>query len=111
MVQIARMNNITKLLLAIEICVLIPLTSYMSLLSAGAGAMLAGHEGGAWGWGFMLAAIYGLSAGGLLAIAAPIYLHLKNKLTYLSLLVSTVLVTVFIFISSLVFHWVLRFFL
>jgi hypothetical protein len=105
------MNNIAKLLLVIEICVLIPLASYLSLLSAATGAMLAGHEGGDWGWGFMLAAIYGLFAGGLLSIAAPIYLHLKNELTHLSLLVSSVLVVVFIFITSFVFHWVLQFFL
>jgi hypothetical protein len=105
------MKNRTKLLLAIEICVLIPLVSYLSLLSAGTGAMLAGHEGGDWGWGFMLAAIYGLLVGGLLAIAAPIYLHLKDELSYLSLLVTNGVVLVFIFISSFVFHWVLQFFL
>jgi len=105
------MGKAGKILLIIEIFLLVPLASYLSLIAAVAGAKLAGHEGGDWGWGFMLAAIVGPIGGGLLAIGAPIFLYLRRKLTHLSLLVSTALVVIIVFTISLIFHWVLQFFL
>lgn len=103
------MGKVTKALLALESTLVVPLSAFVSMLAAIAGADAAGHGGGSWGWGYMLAVPGGLVLGFVLSGMALVLLKQKNKFTFAPILGSALAVAGIVFAVSFIFHGILDF--
>jgi hypothetical protein len=103
------MGKGSKTLLAIESTLVVPVSAFISMYAAIIGAETAGHGGGSWGWGYLIAVPGGLVLGFILSSASLIALKQKGKLTFLSVFLSAFAVACAVFVISFIFHGVLDF--
>jgi len=82
----------------------------MSMYAAVIGADAAGHSGGAWGWGYMLAIPGGFILGFVLMLMALVVLRNNHKLQFLSIILYAFAVAFSVFLISLVTHGVIQIF-
>ena len=101
------MGTLRKILLTLEVVVVVPVTGYLSMLVATWGAQAAGHEGGDWGWGFMLAVLGGIVLGLILSITGIVVLTVRERINYVSVALSIFPVCAAVFVISAVFHWLI----